>query len=274
MMSEGYRTVNQAGWDRLARSGCDSSAPYGPYQFTEAPTWLDEHGWLPWDHFRSVLCLAAGGGQQAPLFAYLGYDVTVVDLSAEQLRRDGEVAERHGLRIRRIQGDMLDLSMLGEHTFDLVYQPVSSLYIPDMHRCYRQVARVLRADGLYFAEHWNPVQMQLSTSQHWDGEAYRIAHRPQRGVGMAWIADGQGAETTCHHFIHSMGDLIGGLCSAGFAIIRFAERSAADPQAPGGSGPHLAAYLPTFFAILACRRMPGPPMVGGPAGFGGDSDDR
>lgn len=250
VVDDDYRTVNQLGWDRLARSGCDSSTPYGPRQFACAQAWLDEHGWLPWGHFRSVLCLAGGGGQQGPLFAQLGYDVTVLDLSAEQLHLDCEAAERYGLHLHCVQGDMLDLSVLAGRRFDIVYQPVSSLYVPDIKRCYGQVAGVLHRGGLYYSEHWNPVQMQLSPVRHWDGEAYRIVHRTGR-AGIVWSADEGADSATCRHYIHSLTDLIGGLCSSGFVVTRFADRPGADPDAQPGTERHLAAYLPTFFSILA-----------------------
>jgi len=252
---EDYRAANQAGWDGLARAGCELSTPYGPDEFAQARALLDPHDWLPWCRLESVLCLAAGGGRQGPLFAHLGYDVTVVDLSAEQLRRDREVARRYGLALSCVQGDMLDLSVLGGRRFDLVYQPVSTLYVPDVHRCYQQVAGVLVRDGLYHAEHWNPVQMQLSETRPWDGEAYRIVHRPSRGTGRVWVGDaGGGSTVTCRHYIHSIGELIGGVCAAGFAVVGFAEQPSAGGGAPPGSQEHLAGYLPSFLSVLARRR--------------------
>jgi SAM-dependent methyltransferase len=248
-----YRTVNSDGWDALARAGCDSSVPYGELQFAEARAWLDEHGWLPWNAFDTVLCLAAGGGQQGPLFARLGYDVTVLDLSAEQLRLDEDTARRNGLSLRCVRGDMLDLSVLEGRRFDLVYQPVSSLYVPDVRRCYREVARVLAPGGLYYSEHWNPVQMQLSTRLPWDGSAYRV-ESPLGVGGLDWVAEDGSAR--CRHFVHSITDLVGGLCDAGLAIIRFGDRPAPDEAAEAGSQGHLATYLPTFFSILARSSRP------------------
>jgi SAM-dependent methyltransferase len=249
-MDDDYVSVNQAGWNLLAASGCDSSRPYGEVELGQAASWLDDRGWLPWDRFNTVLCLAAGGGQQGPLFAALGYDVTVADLSAEQLSRDRAVADEHGLTLQCVQADMLDLSALPNAHFDLIYQPVSAIYVPDVRKCYEQVARVSRKGGLYFVEHWNPVQMQLSDDQAWDGEAYRIVHRPERGVGRPWTADGSHTPT-CYHYIHPLDDLIGGLTEAGFSILRFGTRATPDADAEAGTTEHLASYLPTFFSLLA-----------------------
>jgi SAM-dependent methyltransferase len=96
-----YRSVNRAGWDQLTARGSHSSRAYGPEQFAGARQLLDPAGWFPWRRLRTVLCLAAGGGQQGPLFASLGYEVTVVDLSPEQLEQDRATARRHGRARKR-----------------------------------------------------------------------------------------------------------------------------------------------------------------------------
>ncbi len=249
-----YRTVNRAGWDQLNLRDSHSSRAYGPEQFAQARKLLDPAGWFPWQRLRTVLCLAGGGGQQGPLFASLGYEVTVVDLSPEQLDRDRATARRHGLTLHCVEADMQDLSALAPGSFDLVYQPVSSLYVPDIRRCYRQVAAVAKPGGLFFSEHWNPVQMQLAEDRRWDGDAYRVALLP--GTGPHPWPPGELTEATCWHYIHSLEDMIGGLCDAGFAIVRFDERGQGEPGASPGSQEHLDRYLPAHLGILARRRMP------------------
>jgi 2-polyprenyl-3-methyl-5-hydroxy-6-metoxy-1,4-benzoquinol methylase len=79
----------------------------------------------------AVLCLASGGGQQGPVLAAAGADVTVFDNSPRQLARDEEVAARDGLAIRTVLGDMRDLSAFTDGRFDLVLNPVSNVFCPD-----------------------------------------------------------------------------------------------------------------------------------------------
>ena len=67
-----------------------------------------------------VLCLASGGGQQGPILAALGADVTVFDNSQGQLEKDQFVAERDGLTIKTVQGNMQDLSMFADASFDFI----------------------------------------------------------------------------------------------------------------------------------------------------------
>jgi SAM-dependent methyltransferase len=250
-----YRSVNRAGWRELSLRRGPFERPYGAEEFARAHEYLVPAGWLPWDSFRTVLCLAAGGGQQGPLFASLGYEVTVVDLSPEQLDQDRTVAERYALRMEIIEADMQDLSALSGRSFDLVYQPAASLYVPDIRQSYQQVATVCEPGGLYFSEHLNPVQMQLAEDERWDGDAYRVGLRP--GTGPHPWPPGELAEATCWHYIHSLSDLLGGLCDAGFVIERFAEWGQATEDAAPGTQEHLDGYLPAHLGILARRRMPG-----------------
>lgn len=254
-----YREINRQAWAHLARAGCDSSLPYGPAEFAEARRWLDTQRWIPWRQVNSVLCLACGGGQQAPLFASLGCQVTLADISPDQLEIDRDVAARNGFEIECIEADMLDLAPLHGREFDLVYQAVSACYVPDVRPLYREVFSVLRGGGFYRAQHWNPVHLQLANANSWDGHAYRIAKPQIPGTPLPWVErNGHAGETaTCWHYLHPLGDLIGGVCDAGFTILRFEESCESDPSAEPETYLHLAAYLPSFFTFLARRRSNG-----------------
>jgi SAM-dependent methyltransferase len=245
-----YARINRRGWNCLARRGCDSSQIAGAAALQNAQQVLDPNGWLPWDRLRRVLCLAGGGGQQGPLFASLGYEVTVADISPAQLDLDRRAADRYGLAIETVLCDAMDPAPLRGRSFDLVYQPVSTLYLPDVRLCYRRVATLLEPGGLYWSEHWNPVEMQLDDTLAWDGTAYRLA-RPQGSGPLPAPAGSTPENAVCWHYIHRLDDLLGGLCAAGFAIVGYAERPGADLDAPPGTRPHLGAYAPGFFAVLA-----------------------
>jgi len=249
-----YRAQNQAAWSYLAGRNDASTRPWGPDEIASATTLLDPHSWIPWADIESVLCLASGGGQQGLAFASLGFKVTVFDLSPRQLEADQRCAERFGLAIDAVEGDMMDLTALRGRQFDLIYQPISSHYVPDIRRVYREVLQVTRPGGHYWLEHWNPAQIQLSEHRGWDGEAYRVAHPHGTGEPLAWehAADGDDSAVSWN-YVHSLESLIGGLCDAGFVILHFAERHDGDLDAPPGSTAHLSAYIPTFLSTFARR---------------------
>ena len=94
---------------------------------------------------RCVLCLAAGGGMHGPLLAMAGADVVVVDFSLTLLQIDQKIAEQNRLRMRTVRASMNDLSALESASFDCVVQPVSTCYVQDIERVYREIARVLRS---------------------------------------------------------------------------------------------------------------------------------
>lgn len=249
----GYRAVNRECWDLLSLA--DDPA-LDEEDFESARATLDPYDWIPWDDVRTVLCLAGAGGEQGPLFAALGLDVTVADLSPGQLARDREVAEEHGLSLECLEADMADLSALYGRDFDLVYQSISSVYVPDVVAVYREVAKVLADSGLYLVEHWTATQAQLADDP-WDGTAYRVARPLVKGEPIPWYAETATVGDrvpTCWHYLHPLDELVGGLCDAGFVIEGARESEAGDLQAEPGSEEHLNAFLPPFLALKARKR--------------------
>ena len=94
-----------------------------------------------------ILCLASGGGQQAPILAAAGADVTVFDNSLAQLSQDRLVAQREHLPLKIVRGDMRDLSAFADGAFDLVFCPVSVTYVPEAQPVFDEAYRVLRKGG-------------------------------------------------------------------------------------------------------------------------------
>jgi SAM-dependent methyltransferase len=115
------------------------------------------HDWLPELEGARVLCLASGGGQQGPILAAAGAEVTVLDNSPRQLERDREVAEREGLAIDTVEGDMADLAMFRDESFDAIVHPVSNVFVPAVRPVWREAYRVLRGGGVLVAGFDNPV---------------------------------------------------------------------------------------------------------------------
>ncbi len=244
-----YKTVNRQAWTRLASHGGEQ------IQFDRAEEWLDPDGWIHWPEVKNVLCLAAGGGQQSPLFASLNCRVVSADICPEQLEHDRQAAHRHGYEIECVEADMLDLSALYGRDFDLVYQAISACYVPDVRRLYAEVTRVLRPGGCYRVQHWSPTHIQLGDNVSWTGRGYELVRPSATGVPYVWRRAGENgeADTECWHYIHSMTDLVGGLCDAGFQILRFTESEQHDEHAEPGSVAHVCSYVRPLFSLYARR---------------------
>ena len=128
------RAYNREKWDKQVEYGNPWTVPVSPEVIAAARKgeWsvlLTEvnpvpRAWFPPLAGLDTLCLACGGGQQGPVFAAAGAHVTVLDNSPRQLARDREVAEREGLMIHMVQGDMRDLSVFEDESFDMIFHPV------------------------------------------------------------------------------------------------------------------------------------------------------
>ena len=119
-----------------------ANARRGQWKIRLTPTRPVPRDWLEPLADRQVLCLAGAGGQQAPILAAAGADVTVFDLSQRQISRDLEIAGREGLNINSVCGDMRDLSALANESFDLVVSPCATCFCPTVIETWSEVYRV------------------------------------------------------------------------------------------------------------------------------------
>ena len=135
------RAYNRKKWDKQVENGNPWTIPSSPEVIAAARKgeWsvlLTEQkavprDWFPADlHGVDILCLASGGGQQGPVLAAAGANVTVFDNSPRQLEQDRMVAQRERLVLVTVEGDMRDLSVFSDGSFDLVFHPVSNVFCP------------------------------------------------------------------------------------------------------------------------------------------------
>ena len=87
-------------WKLLGEANALFTRPWLELDAAGARSRVDPAGRLGDLNGKAVLCLASGGGQQSVAFALLGADVTVLDLSEDQLRRDRRAAEHKSVIIR------------------------------------------------------------------------------------------------------------------------------------------------------------------------------
>ena len=255
---------NAAAWDRLAAAGQPLARPAVDAAFADPRSWLGTAGppgrpWLPASlKGLEVLCLAAGGGKHGPLYAAAGGRVTVVDLSAAMLELDRQVARERRIDLRLVQTSMDDLSMLSGGRYDLVIQPVSSCYLPRLNRLFAEVARVTRPGGLYISQHKSPASLQAALEPNAAGH-YELLHPLQDSATgprqpLPPAAASRLREAGTAEFVHSLGDLLGGICTAGFALEDCWEPAEAEADASPGTYAHRARFLPPYLRLLARRQ--------------------
>jgi SAM-dependent methyltransferase len=249
---------NREAWDRQVEDGNPWTVPVGPevieaarqgrWEVLLTETKPVPRAWFPEMAGANVLCLASGGGQQAPTFAAAGASVTVLDNSSRQLAQDRFVAERESLDLEAIQGDMRDLSVFADRSFDLVFHPVSNLFVPEVRPVWNEAFRVLRSGGALLAGFLNPVVYVFDLDLADDtGEVrvryelpYADAKSKSEEEVRRQIERGEPLE-----YSHTLEEQIGGQTEAGFLISGFYEdRHRDDP---------IAAYMPTYAATRAIK---------------------
>ncbi len=246
-----YRRVNRAAWNRLAE-GSPFAHVATDEECRDPLGTLDSRGWLPKNvRGMNVLCLAAAGGWQSILYAVAGANVTVIDISPGMLRLDEREAARRHLTIRVVEGSMDDLSQFNEAEFDIVHQPVSTCYVPDLATVYREIARATRPGGLYISQHKQPTSLQISHRDSRDryvlGVEYYL-HGPLPPVEDTSYREGGTTE-----YLHRWDQLVGELCRAGFVLEDLREPRRANPQSPPGHFGHRGRFTPPYVRLKARR---------------------
>lgn len=224
---------------------------------------INADGWLGQSIAgKRILCLAAGGGRHSALYVAAGAVVTVVDLSPAMLALDRAVAAERQLTIRVVETSMDDLTMFRPGEFDLVVQPVSTCYLPDVAAVYAQVARVLAAGGLYISQHKTPVSMQTGVHPNEAGR-YEFVEPYYREGPLPPVADSPHREPGTREYLHRWEELLGGLCRAGFAIEDLYEPLHADPAAPPDTFAERSRFAAPYVRIKARRTGSGGQEPGG-----------
>lgn len=254
---------NRRAWDAMVQRKQRFAKPANDREFENTLQELDPRGWLGPIASKNVLCLAAGGGRQGPIYAAGGAHVTVVDISAAQLELDREVAAERGIDLRTVQTSMDDLSMFRRGEFDLVIQPVSTCYVPDVRATFQQIANVTVVGGIYVSQHKQPTSLQSSVKSTSNG--YEVTTSYFHQGPLPPVAGSLHREEGTLEFLHSWEATLGGMCRAGFCIEDLCEPVHANPDAARDAFGHRSQFIPPYVRVKARRtdasETPNPKLI-------------
>jgi len=235
-------------WSKPVDSEVIAKAKQGEFSILLTENIPVPQKWFPPLKGADVLCLASGGGQQGPVLAAVGANVTVFDNSPRQLEQDQLVAERESLSLITVEGDAANLEMFADESFDLVFNPCSTVFMQDVRTVWKEAYRLLRHGGILMTGSMNPVHYIFDLYKADEG-ILEVTHSipysdltsiPQENLDEL-IEKGLPVE-----FGHSLTDLLGGQCDAGFVLTDIYEDYMLDSP--------LHKYHPSYMATRALKR--------------------
>lgn len=245
-----YTDINSKTIDRWIEKGWEWGIPISHEQFTAAqggewhmlltPVKPVPKGWYPALPGAKVLGLAAGGGQQMPIFAALGASCTVLDYSQRQIESERMVAEREGYEIQAIRADMTKPLPFEEESFDLIFHPVSNCYIEDVMHIWRECHRILKPGGLLMAGLDNGINFLFDENKE-EEIRFSLPFNPLRDQSLMEMLN---TNDDGVQFSHTLEEQIRGQIKAGFQLLDLYEDT-------NGSGFLHEHGVPTFWATLA-----------------------
>jgi len=237
---------NRAAWNKESKSGnsrwCQPvsadeirAAREGNWSVILTPNRNVPQGWFGNIEGKKVLCLASGGGQQAPVLAAAGAEVTSFDNSEEQLAKDRFVAERDSLVLNAVLGDMANLSVFSDESFDLVFHPVANVYAEFLKPVWNECFRVLKWNGRLLSGFFNPAYFLFDHDEAAKSGVLAVKYSlpysdlkslPQEKKEMIE------KEGLPYQFGHTLEDQIRGQLAAGFVVCDLYEDGWDDDATP------------------------------------------
>jgi SAM-dependent methyltransferase/ADP-ribose pyrophosphatase YjhB (NUDIX family) len=124
-----------------------------------------------------AIVLGCGGGQDCIVLAKQGASVVGIDLSDRQIEYGKRLAEREGVLVTLLQGNVEDLKQIEDETRDLAISAHAMNYVERPDRAFAEAYRVLRPDSPLIISVDHPLRACLEgdppyavQKSYWEGQ--------------------------------------------------------------------------------------------------------
>ena len=182
--------------------------------------------WIAEFKDKDILLACSGGGQQTPILAAFGANVTTLDISDSQINQDRAALEKYGLNATLVQANVLEMPF-EDSRFHAVIMPQAMNFIDDLEKLYSEVKRVLRIGGVFIFGTANPI-LYTFDERIQDRKLkvrYTIPFSHTKSLSEKALASRLSQNDTLE-FSHTLDSILGLLTLKGFAITGFYTDSA------------------------------------------------
>lgn len=167
---------------------------------------------------KKIIELGCGGGENSIILAKKGAICTGVDISFKQLKYAKNLAKKHEVKIKLIEGDLENLVMIDDEIFDIAISIFALDWMQDLDAAFKEAYRILKKNGIFVfsiqhpiynllgAEDFNPKELKISTN-------YFEKH--------VTFVESTGIDLKVH--ASKISDIINGLIKIGFDIEKILE---------------------------------------------------
>jgi len=207
-----YWNKNSDNYQKSAKINTDS-AHYGPYAPNENKLRL-----LGKVKNKKILEIGCGGGQCSIAFAKQGAICTGLDLSIEQLNYAKELAKKEKVKVNFILKDIQTLKGIKSNSYDIVFSAFALQYIPDLKKCFKEVNRVLKKNGLFVFSLDHPFFATI------DAQTLKIIYNYNNSkIFKETNIDSDGSKTKFVAYPHKISDIYNNLTTSNFLVEKIIE---------------------------------------------------
>jgi ubiquinone/menaquinone biosynthesis C-methylase UbiE len=228
-MTDDIHEANRRRWNAGAASWAHRADTRGIWRKAHLDPTLALHPseleWLRDIAGKRIAVLGSGDNQVVFALAGLGATVTSVDISEQQIEIARQRAASLGLQVDFVRADVVDLGVLPDATFDIVYAGGHvAVWVADLRRYCAEATRILKRDGPLIVSEYHPFRRVWRRSPSNLELRFNYFDRgPHRSEAAPDVLSGEHGEWEQFLFRWTIADYITAVIDAGCRLVHVEE---------------------------------------------------